>query len=152
MMINDRNNLAAQANGLARRQFIAKVAIALASNDEPTEAWADQDEISRTAIIHQETVFKRADSASMSLTDTSSLIRSSTEWSHEVFGAGANRRKLVVKREVGSRFWWVYHGRHIELLPTNESCKLGERDAGPGRLLDCEVRTRGTRRRNQNRI
>jgi uncharacterized protein YndB with AHSA1/START domain len=123
MMINDRNNLAAQANGLARRQFIGKVAIAFGGlTMSTTEAWAGtQDEISRTAeSIHQETVFKASrQRVYEALTDTKQFDQV-IELSGAMKSFGAGGKPTEISSEEGGRFTLFggyITGRHIELLP-----------------------------------
>jgi uncharacterized protein YndB with AHSA1/START domain len=123
MMINDRNNLAARANGLARRQFIGKVAIAFGGlTVSATEAWAGaQDEISRTAeSIHQETVFKASrQRVYEALTDTKQFDQV-IELSGATKSFGAGGKPTEISGEEGGRFalfGGYITGRHIELLP-----------------------------------
>jgi uncharacterized protein YndB with AHSA1/START domain len=123
MMIKDRDNLIAPANGLARRQFIAKVATAFGGlTVGTTEAWAGaKEEISRTAeSIHQETVFKASrQRVYEALTDTKQFDQV-IQLSGAMKSLPAGGKPTEISGEEGGTFTLFggyITGRHIELAP-----------------------------------
>jgi len=123
MMMSDRTNLEALANGPTRRQAIAGVAIAFGGLAlGSTEAWAGaEEEISRTAeSIHQEAVFKASRKRVYeALTDTAQFDKV-IQLSGVMKSMHLGSTPTEISREVGGTFTLFggyITGRHVELVP-----------------------------------
>src|SRR5713226_638740 len=139
MMISDRRNLGALANGRTRRQAIAGVAIAFAGLAlGSTEAWAGaEEEISHTAeSIHQEALFKASRKRVYdALTDTKQFDQV-IQLSGVMKSMPPGGKPTEISREVGGAFvlfGGYVTGRHIELVPNErvvQAWRAGSWDPG----------------------
>ncbi|HXP42714.1 MAG TPA: SRPBCC domain-containing protein [Candidatus Acidoferrales bacterium] len=123
MMMRDRNNPAALANGSTRRQAIVGVAIgfgALALGS--SEAWAGAgEEISRTAeAIHQEPVFKASRKRVYEALTDAKQFDKVIQLSGVMQSMHLGDEPAAISREVGGAytlFGGYITGRHVELVP-----------------------------------
>jgi activator of HSP90 ATPase len=121
--MNDRNNLAALANGPTRRQSIAGVAVTLSGLAlVSTETWAAaEEEISRTAeSIHQEPVFKASRTRVYETLTDAKQFDKVIELSGVMQTMHLGSKPAEISREAGGAFTLFggyITGRHVELLP-----------------------------------
>jgi uncharacterized protein YndB with AHSA1/START domain len=153
MMMSDRTNLEALANGPTRRQVITSVAIAfgglaLAS----TEAWAGAEEdISRTAeSIHQEPVFKASRKRVYeALTDTAQFNKV-IQLSGVMQSMHLGDKPTEISHEVGGAFilfGGYITGRHVELVPNErivQAWRTGAWDPGVYSIAKFELVEQGS--------
>jgi len=122
MTTSDRTNLAALASEPTRRQAIIGVAIAFGGLAlSSTEAWAEAEEISRTAeSIHQEALFKGSRKRVYeALTDAKQFDRV-IQLSGVMQSMHLGDKPTEISREVGGAFTLFggyITGRHVELVP-----------------------------------
>jgi len=157
-MTNDRNDLAAPANGPSRRQLFYSFAVTLGGLAlGSTKMWAEPEgEISRTAeAIHQEPVIKASRKLVYeALTDTEQFDKVI-----QLSGAMKSMQNLGSKpthisREVGGAFTLFggyVTGRQCRTRPWSaHRAGVASGQLGSGRVFDREIRTGGARLRDQD--
>ena len=157
--MSDRTNREALANDPTRRQAMAAVAMAFGGLALcSTQAWAGaEEEISRTAeSIHQETNFRASRKRVYEALTDAKQFDKIIQLSGVMQSMHLGDKPAEISREVGGAF--TLFGGYITGA-TRRACAeranragLANGRLGSGRLLDCEIRTRRARLRDQDRI
>jgi activator of HSP90 ATPase len=150
--MNERMNPSEPVNTTTRRQVIAGVATALGSLAlGSTEAWAAEEEISRTAeSIHQEPIFKASRKRIYeALTDTKQFGKI-VQLSGAMAGMPAGAKPAEISTEAGgvfAIFGGYITGRHIELVPNErivQAWRVGNWDPGVYSIAKFELVEQGS--------
>jgi len=134
---SDRNNPAAPAKGLTRRQAVFNVAIACGGLAlSSTAAWAGaEDEISRTAeAIHQEPVFKASRKRVYEALTDAKQFDKVIQLSGVMQAMHLPDKPAEISREVGgpfTLFGGYITGRHVELVPNERIVQAWRTGAWP---------------------